>query len=779
MLRGDIFYESIICTNQFCAKYFFIKSVFAHMKTKYFFLILAGIPSFHWLQAQSSLEQCGVIYTDPQNISESDSFVYQIFFEDLQQKRNYFIDVNAFAGQEVDRTYVYAILPDSTRKIVGELAFGSCLGCTTGFALVVDGNVVVNGINNRNELEFWLNAFSQPVFTLTGNLQTLVGAGRISGALPLCAIGMEVTYKVARNPNNTTTQFATQILCPQVVQNCVVLLQAQVNCQEDLIVLRANVPDGCYGAEVQFRWYNKKNWSFEGRNTALPLTGNSGWYYLDIVESCCTFTDSVFVASNFSVNAGDNQVLCEGNTLLLGTTVPVDFQEIGKYWQAPDGTFYDDLNVSINNVQTNQSGAYVLAVLSAEGCVATDTVIVTVNAPITPELDIPSFCLGDTVKLILLNQVAFNRYEWFNPSNEPTATIINNFSLAEEGNYKLMATDTSGCQISFEFDLFTNQLQDILVDIQSSCDTFTITLLPSQYLYEWDNGFVGSSFVSSASATYEVLVTDENNCRAQITVLVPETRESVYTVEVTPPTCPNDVGGTIKIVPIDDTVPTLYSLDGGKTYTISEQFSNLASGIYEITALSNNGCKEILGIEIEEPAPLSVQIIANQPLEVRPFTEISLSAAVEGNAQSYQWLPSEIDSERSTTSFIASQDMDIRLIVQDERNCKAVASVKLTTELGEIFIPNIFSPNGDGINDVFTFFSDGKSGEMIEELRIFDRWGNLIFETTEVPLNNLQVGWDGSNGNRIMPVGNYVYQGVVRFGNEVRKQFEGSITLSQ
>jgi gliding motility-associated-like protein len=773
------FYKFIIRINQFRAKYFSIKHAFAHMKTKYLLLLLIGLPSFHWLHAQFSLGQCGVVYTDPQNVSQSDSFVYQIFFEDVQQKRNYFIDINAFAGQEVDRTYVYAILPDLSRKAVGALAFGACLDCTRGFTLMVDGETVVSSINNRNELEFWLNAFSQPSFTLTGNLQTLVGAGRISGALPLCAIGMEVTYKVARNPNNTATQFATQILCPQVVQNCAVALQAEVNCQEDLIVLRANVPDGCYGAEAQFRWYNKQDWSFEGRNTSLPLTGNNGWYYLDIVEPYCTFTDSVFVASNFAVNAGNNQVLCEGNTLLLGTTVPIDFQEIGKYWQSPDGNFYDELNVSINDVQTTQSGAYILTVLSPEGCVATDTVIITVNAPTAPELDMPkNLCFGDTIQLALVNQAAFSRYEWFNPANDPIAPIINNFSLAEEGNYQLVATDTSGCQISFEFDLFAKQSQDILTDIQSSCDTFTITLLPSDYLYEWSNGFVGNRFMSLPSATYEVLVTDENNCQSQITVLVPENRESSYSIKVTSPACPNDVGGTIEIVPIDNTVPTLYSIDEGKTYTISERFHDLAPGLYELIALDDNGCQEILGVEIEEPAPLSVQIIANHPLEVRPFTDILLSAAVVGNVQSYQWLPNEIDSESATTRFVASRDMDIRLVVQDDRNCKAVASIKLTIELGDIFIPNIFSPNGDGVNDVFTFFSDGQSGEMIEELRIFDRWGSLIFEAIEIPLNNLQVAWNGSNGNQMMPVGNYVYQGVVRFGNEVRKQFEGLITLS-
>lgn len=123
--------------------------------------------------------------------------------------------------------------------------------------------------------------------------------------------------------------------------------------------------------------------------------------------------------------------------------------------------------------------------------------------------------------------------------------------------------------------------------------------------------------------------------------------------------------------------------------------------------------------------------------------------------------------------------MDIRVVVEDDRGCKATSSLPLTIELGDIYIPNAFSPNGDGINDRFTFYSDGKSGEIIEQLQIFDRWGSLLFEAKEIPLNDLSVGWDGTTAGQMRIAGIYTFIGTVRFWSDARKQFEGSLTLTK
>ena len=68
----------------------------------------------------------------------------------------------------------------------------------------------------------------------------------------------------------------------------------------------------------------------------------------------------------------------------------------------------------------------------------------------------------------------------------------------------------------------------------------------------------------------------------------------------------------------------------------------------------------------------------------------------------------------------------------------------LNIVLGPIYAPNAFSPDEDGINDRFIFYSDNGSGEIIEFLRIYNRYGALVFEVEDASLNDESQGWDGT-----------------------------------
>ncbi|NJL75963.1 MAG: hypothetical protein HC892_14010 [Saprospiraceae bacterium] len=206
---------------------------------------------FQTLIAQTALPDCDVPYIDPQDSEFSnglarDTLVYLTYFEKDQQQRAYFIDINAFGGQQVDKATVYAILPDSTRKAVGRLSFGNCANCVRGFAFVLDDSLMVADVRSDSEMSLWLASFGQPAFSLTGNLQTLAGVGRISGTLPFCAIGMEVEYDIYNNLANTTTEFSTQIICPIAVHSCAIALNATPNCNTNQLQLQAILPNACF-----------------------------------------------------------------------------------------------------------------------------------------------------------------------------------------------------------------------------------------------------------------------------------------------------------------------------------------------------------------------------------------------------------------------------------------------------------------------------------------------------------------------------------------------------
>lgn len=93
----------------------------------------------------------------------------------------------------------------------------------------------------------------------------------------------------------------------------------------------------------------------------------------------------------------------------------------------------------------------------------------------------------------------------------------------------------------------------------------------------------------------------------------------------------------------------------------------------------------------------------------------------------------------------------------------------------KIYIPNVFSPNGDGINDVFTVSYGADLDVIGMEGSIFDRWGNLVFGSQDIPFR-----WDGLfNGEHMMP-GVYIYTLIISYldNGQVRvKYFPGDITL--
>lgn len=136
------------------------------------------------------LGDCGQPYVDPQDGNNTmtaqnrDTLRYTTYFVETQQQQSYIVDVNAFGGQQVDRVEVQAIMPDSSLKSLGTLAFGNCVGCLNGFALIDNDSLIVSEVSDVNTMDMWLQALGQPPFALPGNLQTLSGVGRISGTAP-------------------------------------------------------------------------------------------------------------------------------------------------------------------------------------------------------------------------------------------------------------------------------------------------------------------------------------------------------------------------------------------------------------------------------------------------------------------------------------------------------------------------------------------------------------------------------------------------------------------
>ena len=109
--------------------------------------------------------------------------------------------------------------------------------------------------------------------------------------------------------------------------------------------------------------------------------------------------------------------------------------------------------------------------------------------------------------------------------------------------------------------------------------------------------------------------------------------------------------------------------------------------------------------------------------------------------------------------------------------CSERDSVLVIVEkLRPIYIPNVFSPDFDGVNDNFTIYGNAAALE-VKRLEIFDRWGNQVYQASNFPLNDNFLGWDGRINGEQATAGVYAFYTQIEFIDGVIMLYEGSITL--
>ena len=152
-------------------------------------------------------------------------------------------------------------------------------------------------------------------------------------------------------------------------------------------------------------------------------------------------------------------------------------------------------------------------------------------------------------------------------------------------------------------------------------------------------------------------------------------------------------------------------------------------------------------------------------------TSTLLNVTVTGNIMTYQWTPSIGLSDPTIKDPVASPTSTpvYTLEIADDNNCKSNGSIKITVTGGtsKISVPNAFSPNGDGINDIWVI--TGLSDYPGATVDVFNRYGQLVFHSE----NNTR-GWDGTLNGKPLPVATYYY--IIDPKNN-EKKLAGSVTI--
>jgi gliding motility-associated-like protein len=129
------------------------------------------------------------------------------------------------------------------------------------------------------------------------------------------------------------------------------------------------------------------------------------------------------------------------------------------------------------------------------------------------------------------------------------------------------------------------------------------------------------------------------------------------------------------------------------------------------------------------------------------------------------------------TEITAQEDQTYTLRLTDTAGCSREIVFELLFREPdiEIFIPNTFSPNGDGLNDGFTLFSNGNFTNV--SLVIFDRWGTLIYSSENIIPNDESSGWDGTVNGEDVVTGVYLYSFTLNYEDGHREVLTGDLTI--
>jgi gliding motility-associated-like protein len=189
---------------------------------------------------------------------------------------------------------------------------------------------------------------------------------------------------------------------------------------------------------------------------------------------------------------------------------------------------------------------------------------------------------------------------------------------------------------------------------------------------------------------------------------------------------------------------------------------------YSIVATSSYGCKDTLYFKaIVHPAAV---VFLEDSVRLHPGEQYQIDP--QSNCNIFSWSPSGGLNGRYLMNPIATPEVSTKYVVRaaTENGCKAVDSINVIVDYETLIdLPNAFSP-GSGVNNEFKIIKRGIAN--LNYFRIFNRWGNMVFETT-----NIDEGWDGTYKGVPQNIGVFVYQvqAVTQSGKIFTKQ--GNVTL--
>ena len=471
--------------------------------------------------------------------------------------------------------------------------------------------------------------------------------------------------------------------------------------------------------------------------------------------------------------------ICEGDTLFVGD---FPFYETGSFAPAIptilgcDSTVLLELTTVVCEIGTNETASDILCFSQASGEIAffidsglppfTYVYELLGNPTVSGSGNIGSINENVTISSLLAGTYTIN----INDNFGNDAIIIEVIDQPSPLVFEYETTDYNGVGVSC-----INETDG------------AISILPNggtpDYTFQWNttNGATPFNGMLSnlAAGEYNISVIDDNGCETIQDILLATPDDLMVQAFPTNANCDSLNTGEIQINVVGGVAPYRYALNNG-VFQDSPSFFGLIPDVYAATVMDANGCTDKIQNEIFGP-----QIPV---LDLGSDTIVPLGCAypltVDYNETEVELITIEWQGPGlSCTDCLDPMALPMvastyYLSLTSADDCTRTDSIIIAIDNTRSFgHPTAFSPNNDGLNDVF-YLTGGKDIGEIMVFKVFDRWGNLIFNQGGFAPNDSSFGWDGTqDGSKKLDMGVYVWFAEVEYLDEVRIVYKGSVTL--
>ncbi len=610
------------------------------------------------------------------------------------------------------------------------------------------------------------------------------------------------------NADNGCTQTAEVVLGQNLQPPVFSIAEPGIlNCATEQLALSVEV-SGPAGATFAYAWSSPDGQIVSGADGPQPLVSASGTYQVLVTneENGCQDTASVQVMQDITpplAEAGISvEITCDQPVVSLNGSGSSVGSSFAYTWSGPS-------IVSGQNSLSPQvavPGTYELLVENTENhCTATDVVVVMDNTT-PPDVFLaeapPITCEVETVVLDPSGTDSGSTYQWLWSTTDGQFADLSDLGapvVSAPGTYVLQVeNDLNGCANTAQVTVQENRQEpgaEAGPDMELNCHLTEVQLSGQpnvqgvSVVYSWAtadgnilSGEDSATPLVDAPGLYQLIITDQNNgCSSTDWVAVTENIPQAFDFEPVHPACAGETGALYFETVVGGVPPYVYSIDGGQSFSSQPAFTGLQPGAYDLMVQDANDCP------LEDVAFISEGVEVQLALEAYVLTNYGdltiLNAQTNvppDDIDEIIWEPSEGLSCTDCLNPSAQPDETTYYFVtlRTKEGCETTAKILVVVSKEvAVYIPNAFSPDGDGNNDLFMIFAGPNQVEKVRSFLVFNRWGETVFQYYDFQPNNPAYGWDGTFRGRPLNPAVFTWYAEIEFKDGRVELFKGDVHL--